>query len=82
MPNAFAYNITIYRSNKWYQTYRQVDPRTRVCTISPSGRSILFSREPFPAGSYRFQVQAINRANPTNLQLSSWSAFSRDFTVP
>lgn len=82
VPNAFVYNIKIYRSNQWFKSYFQLDPRLHASVIHPSGRSFLFTQEPFPAGTYRFMVQAVNRANPTNLQFSPWSALSRDFTVP
>jgi hypothetical protein len=81
-PNAFVYNVEIHRSNKWFQTYRLLDPRFHPCTLNPSGRSILFKREPFPSGIYRFRVQAVNRANPSNTQYSAWSSFSPDFAVP
>lgn len=81
VPNAFAYHVQIFRDNQWYKSYYDLDPRIHNCTLSRSGRSILFARERFPAGTYKFRVQAINRANPPNQQLSPWSADSPDFVI-
>lgn len=79
----FVYNLRIYRDNELYAVYNQLDPRTHDnVRMSRSGKSMLFFREPFPPGVYRFRFQAYNRANHPRKRHSAWSAFSPEFVIP
>ena len=82
IPNAFAYNIQILRNNEPYLRYANLDPRTNACTLSRSGRSLLFIHDPFPPGNYQFRVQAVNQANPPAQRRSPWSLFSPRWVIP
>jgi len=77
----FVYNVLIYRNNEYFKIYYGLDPRIHNLRMSSTGRTMLFTRDRFPAGTYRFRVQAYNRANTPSIRKSAWSDLSPEFTV-
>lgn len=78
VPNAYTYNVAVYRNGSFYQTWRNLDPRVNPSFHiygSPTGGtvSINYTGPPLTTGVYRFAYQAVNNANPPATRTSIWS---------
>lgn len=81
-PNAYMYNLKIFKNGVLYQNDVDLDPRTLDNLWIWAGESggQVFKYQEFEPGTYTFRVQAVNRGNPSGQQYSPWRV-SRTFVL-
>lgn len=87
VPNAYEYRFAVWRNGTLDHIYsNDVQTATDFWMQKAATGSVVDAeyRCPvvFPAGQYRFQLQAVNRTRPAGQQASGWSPSIGVFTVP
>ena len=87
VPNAYTYNLAVYRNGAQYRTYSNLDPRLNPSfRINPSATggptTVYFTGPRLTTGVYRFKYQASNYGGPTGGTASVWSDLTPAYTVP
>lgn len=87
VPNAYNYNLTIYRNGAWYRNVRNLDPRANaevyINGSATGGPATVYYNGPgLTTGVYRFKYQAVAYSGPTGGFASAWSDLTPSYTVP